>query len=146
MSNLEEIYSIISLICPLGQKRIKIPVKGENCQHKQVFDKETLLEVYIYYIVINVNENEQFEKFLKESREKCKSEGVPCPVCCKLINGKKLKEDEVYKKYLESVSEVCEGINNNKMKYKYKIIEIKLFSDGKIEEMKSKPQKVYMKY
>lgn len=58
----------------------------------------------------------------------------------------KIEEDEVNKKYLESVSEVCEGINNNKMKYKYKIIEIKLFSDGEIEEMKSKPQKVYMKY
>lgn len=45
MDSIEEIFSVISLICPLGQKKIKIPVKGDVCKHKQPFDKDTFLEV-----------------------------------------------------------------------------------------------------
>lgn len=45
MDSIEEIFSVISLICPLGQKKIKIPVKGDVCKHKQPFDRDTFLEV-----------------------------------------------------------------------------------------------------
>lgn len=45
MSSISEMLTVISLKCPIGQKRIEKPVKGKNCSHIEPFDKDNFIEV-----------------------------------------------------------------------------------------------------
>ena len=65
----------VSLRCPLGQMRIKIPIRGKNCKHIQCFDANS-------YLSINRN-NPRFK----------------CPVCNQRTN----VNDLVLDSYMEAV-------------------------------------------
>ncbi|KAJ3427568.1 tonalli isoform b [Anaeramoeba flamelloides] len=61
-NDLQQMSISISLICPLGRKRITIPSKGINCGHIQCFD----LECFLRFAIENQNFNCPFcEKVLK---------------------------------------------------------------------------------
>uniref|UniRef100_A0A7S4UCT4 SP-RING-type domain-containing protein n=1 Tax=Guillardia theta TaxID=55529 RepID=A0A7S4UCT4_GUITH len=67
----------VSLLCPISQARIKVPVKGKDCRHLNCFDKES------------------WTKSMKD-REKKK-----CPIC--QVEIEEVVEDEEFQKILQQV-------------------------------------------
>ncbi|KAJ6226635.1 tonalli [Anaeramoeba flamelloides] len=53
IDDLQQMSISISLICPLGRKRISIPSKGINCTHIQCFDLECFLRFAIENQIFN---------------------------------------------------------------------------------------------
>ena len=70
---------IVPLICPVAQTRIKVPCKGKDCNHLQVFDGETFLRM---------NESKSVNSW-------------KCLVCSKSLPFDDLTVDGYFKKVLE---------------------------------------------
>jgi len=86
---IEELCLQVSLRCPLSQRRINIPGRGQNCNHLQCFDLLSYLQV-----------NRNLPKF-------------NCPVCSKQLPFKELVVDSYMKKILGEALEDTEEIQIN---------------------------------
>ncbi|CAM6095011.1 unnamed protein product [Calypogeia fissa] len=90
---------IVSLVCPISKKRIKVPARGRDCKHLSSFDLDSFLEEHAK------NDRQRSDCLHRQKKPKLEKGAWCCPICGADATWPQIEVDTVLLRILEVLPE-----------------------------------------